>query len=259
VGLQLNKNVRESACTPEFFGPTQYAAGDTVPTPTSPIDGYAYSRDELNYIWEWSDTTPLSPVTNHNRTVGFTANIAVGSVALDVWRFAEGGPIIPGLESGQHLRITVTVIGFRKHNAYTAPAALSSNTPGDVSSITGDQTAIEPYAIPLDIGDGAQPVANQSLLRHLISGDVASVTFAAGLATSEFKCRTTSTSTYVITIKWNGSSVGTITFSASTALAALALSADINAAPLDEIEFVGQATPDSTIAGIYGTLSGTRT
>lgn len=33
-----------------FYG--RYKNGDTIPTPTSPIDGYNYARNELMYIWQ---------------------------------------------------------------------------------------------------------------------------------------------------------------------------------------------------------------
>src|SRR5581483_10736860 len=54
---QIENNILESLLTPEYFGPTTHANGDTIALPTSPIDGYVYSRSECQYLWNWSDTT----------------------------------------------------------------------------------------------------------------------------------------------------------------------------------------------------------
>lgn len=64
--LQLEKNVEEAWCSPEFFGPQSHAHGDTVALPTSLIDGYTYSRDELYYVWDMASTGPDAG-DNHNR------------------------------------------------------------------------------------------------------------------------------------------------------------------------------------------------
>lgn len=264
---QLNKNLREAACSPEFFGPTEYASGDTIPTPTSAIDSYAYSRAELTYIWEWSDTTPASGT--HLRTAAWRGSISqtTGVVSLQIWRLADGGPIVQGLESGQHLRVRVTTVAIRGGHAQSTVGA-SASAPSDIGSVVVDNNPpdIQPYAIPVDIGDGALAIANQSLLRHIISGDLNSVIFASGLPTSAIKARIASTGTYVITLKrttTGGSpvttTIGTITFSAGNLTAALSFSSTVTGLPFEEIEFVGQATPDATLSGIYGTLSGTRT
>jgi hypothetical protein len=55
---QLNSNVKMSVARQEFFGPAVYAHGSTVPLPVSKIDGYAYSRAEISYIWEVASTGP---------------------------------------------------------------------------------------------------------------------------------------------------------------------------------------------------------
>lgn len=256
TALQLIKNIREALSTPEFFGPTEYATGSTIPLPTSSIDGYTYSRAECRYLYEWSDTTPASG--SHLRTAEWTATVSqtTGAVTLQVGRLADGGPIVMGPESGQHMRIRVVTVGLRGAHTQSVVGA-SSSAPGDVGSIVTDNdppdTAI--YAIPVDIGDISTPRANQSLLRHIVSDLVNSVT--ADATTSKIKCRVTSTGTYIITLTKNGSSIGTITFSSGNATAALSFTASF--AGFDEIDFVGQATPDATLAGIYGTISCTRT
>jgi len=52
----INNNLRLALVRQEYFGPTSYNDGDTIPLPTSGIDGYTYSRDELIYISDWAST-----------------------------------------------------------------------------------------------------------------------------------------------------------------------------------------------------------
>ena len=52
VMKQLNADGKFAAVRNEqFYG--YYANGETVALPTSPADGYAYSRAELRYSWGW--------------------------------------------------------------------------------------------------------------------------------------------------------------------------------------------------------------
>lgn len=53
LGIDVAKiytNAAFGMVRPEIFVGV-YKNGDTVPTPVSPIDGYFYTRDELNYVW----------------------------------------------------------------------------------------------------------------------------------------------------------------------------------------------------------------
>lgn len=93
VMSRSNKNAREAIVTPEFFGPTEYFHNDTVPVPTSAVDGHVYTRQELFYQWEWKSST-TAPDPNHNRMALFDAKInpSNGVVTIDLWRLAPGGP-----------------------------------------------------------------------------------------------------------------------------------------------------------------------
>lgn len=53
----INENAKFSILRPEIFVNAGLKAGATVPVPTSPIDSYAYSREELTYMWFWTDST----------------------------------------------------------------------------------------------------------------------------------------------------------------------------------------------------------
>jgi hypothetical protein len=49
--LKISHNAKFAAVRCECIFMGYYGAGDTVPTPTSPVDGYAYSRAECSFIW----------------------------------------------------------------------------------------------------------------------------------------------------------------------------------------------------------------
>lgn len=261
VALQINKNIREAVCSPEFFGPANYNSGDTVPLPTSTLDGYPYSRSEIAYIWDWAHTTPQS-TGQHYRLPAFLANInsATGVVTITVWRLPPGGPYVTEPSGDSDDAIRVLVVGIRGASQPSLPAP-TTTAPGDAGTTVVDNGAadIQPYGIPFDTGDGTVPVANQSLLRHIIAGDLTSAVFASGLPDSAFKSRVAATASYTVTIKKNGSSIGSFNFAIGATSAAVTFSSPVTCVPGDEIEFVGQATPDTTLAGIYGTMSGTRT
>lgn len=128
IGAQLWNNIQEAALTPEYFGPTLYALGATIPTPTSPIDGYAYQRSELTYLWEWGEMTPgpwAPSGGSNNRTALFSAQIdqATGVITNTttvvgptteytslIVRLAPGGPYYYDTSYGH---ISVVVVGCR--------------------------------------------------------------------------------------------------------------------------------------------------
>jgi hypothetical protein len=129
IGAQIVKNTQEAALTPEFFGPTLYALGSTIPLPTSPIDGYAYQRSELTYIYEWGEMTPGPWPPNsgsNNRTALFSAQVdqATGVITntttLEPSGSTEYTSVIVRLEPGGPYQyettngyISVVVVGSR--------------------------------------------------------------------------------------------------------------------------------------------------
>lgn len=111
---QVNKNIREAIVATEFFGPTTYYHGDTIPVPTSPVDGHVYSRQELFYQWEW-DSAAVG-LTGNIREAEFNAAIdpSNGKVSIDVWRLPPGGPYSHQHGDGStYGSIKVIVIGCR--------------------------------------------------------------------------------------------------------------------------------------------------
>lgn len=165
IGAQIVNNINEAACSPEFFGPTLYEFGATIPTPVSPIDGYPYQRSELAYIWEWGEMVAYPswppPTSANQRTALFSAQVnqetglvenatsVVGSNTLYtsvVWRLAPGGPYIAytapgsggGGGSGTVAAISVIVVGMRSAQQ-SEVSGTGSNSPGGSTSEVSDQ------------------------------------------------------------------------------------------------------------------------
>lgn len=151
-----NTNAIEAAHAIENFGPFIQHDGDTIALPVSFFDGYQYSRAELTYMWEWSDTTP--DTGTHLRTPLFGAHVVAntGVVVVKPYRLADGGPVVAG--GSGFGSIKVTVIGVRQSiiQTYSTPV---DNPPGDVGSIPADL----PGGVQLQVEDvdcGIQTLAN---------------------------------------------------------------------------------------------------
>lgn len=150
IGAQLWKNIQEAALSPEFFGPTLYAPGATIPTPTSAVDGYPYKRDELTYIWEWAEMTPGTwppGGSDHLRCAMFSAaiNQSTGVVSDDMWRLAPGGPYDEYVNT--YGSILVTVVGFRTSQQTALSGSPTSAPPSDAGSTVADQNPPGPITV----------------------------------------------------------------------------------------------------------------
>jgi hypothetical protein len=133
---QMINNTKEALLAVEFFGPTAYGDGSSIALPTSPIDGYVYSRSELYYLYEWSDTT--NQTGSHLRVPLFVSvvNQATGSVQLQAWRLPPGGPYID--DNNTLCRINVLTVARRNAQA-AAPLVTGPVTPqSDYSTVVTD-------------------------------------------------------------------------------------------------------------------------
>lgn len=144
IGAQLCRNINEAACSPEFFGPTNYLPGDTIPVPTSPIDSYVYQRPELTYLWQWhvmdtgvNDDPRTYGSGTHVRTPLFSASIdqSTGLVSTEIWHLAPGGPYTEYTTTGI---LSVVVVGFRT-SQQTEVSGTAVQAPSDAGSSVTDQ------------------------------------------------------------------------------------------------------------------------
>jgi hypothetical protein len=250
---QLNKNSREAALSPEFFGPTSYANGATIPIVTSPIDGYVYSRDEMFYIWDWEDTT--NQTGSDLRLPLFLLNTAsLPTISLQVWRLPPGSSAVD--DNNTLARVSVTVVAVRggTHNVPANPSVTQPANSGQ--AIDSNPPDICPYLICFDLGDSVQFGSSKTFPEHIIGSQLTSVTLPGGLTGSVAKARVAPAGAYSITINKNGSSIGSINFAGGATTATFTFSSTQTFVPGDVISFVSPATPDGS--GYFWTLTGTR-
>ena len=97
--------------------------------------------------------------------------------------------------------------------------------------------------------------ANQSCLRLY---PATAYTFPAGLTGSTFYAEAAATANATLTLKNNGSSVGTVVFPASSAVGTASVSSSFTVSPGNPLTLTAPASPDATLAGVSATLVGTR-
>lgn len=119
------------------------------------------------------------------------------------------------------------------------------------------------YSISAYQGDptlAKQPIANQILLVHQVPGSTAitSVALPSGLTGSVGGCGVAPTGAVTISIKQNGTSIGTINFAASQTVATFTFTTAVTLSPGDILSFVFQGTTDATFSGVWWNLVGTR-
>lgn len=140
---QVNKNSQQASLMPEFFAPAHYADGDTVPLPTSPVDGYAYSRNELFYVWEWRQMVNDSPSTNYRVALAYGTVDSTGLVHAKCWRLKLHSNYVVEPDGGNaSLKLRVLVIGIRKLKPPQAAVAVIG-APTDTGSFVGDTDALD--------------------------------------------------------------------------------------------------------------------
>ena len=110
-----------------------------------------------------------------------------------------------------------------------------------------------PYLLAFD-APGA-PTASMIVFHHVFTQ---AVTFVASLTGSYVKAGTAATAQTDFDLKKNGSSIGTVRFAASGTTASYVSISSSSWAAGDILTLVAPATPDTTIADIWGTLVGVR-
>lgn len=259
--LQLKRNIDEALITPEWFL-SQHANGDTIPTPVSPIDGYAYSYSECTFLWVWATTMNCNDGTGHRLPVFYGGiNATTHVLGTSCWRL--NSHYVHDFDFMNR----VNILTIARRGAATALTSGSANvsSPSDISTSTlVPGTDSDAYLLTFDMGGGrtTPPASNESLLRHIVGGNLTSVTLDAGLTKSLGGTRTAPTNPYAITInKTTGgvtSSIGSINFAAGANVATFTMASAQTLIPGDVLEFLGATAADATIRGIYFTISGIR-
>ncbi len=104
----LDDAIRFAALRVEYFT-ANCTNGQTVPLPTSPVDGYAYARSELTYHYDFGTTGPNTDI----RLVSFGASInqSTGLVQTVTNHLHDGG----GFKAATNGTVHVTIIARRSH------------------------------------------------------------------------------------------------------------------------------------------------
>jgi len=230
--LQIKRNIDEAILTPEFFGVTEYANGDVIPTPVSGVDSYAYQRSELTYIWAWNAIRPN--VGGNVRVPIFYGGIdqATGAVNLAVWRLTDHYVD----DDNSLCRIKVMVIARRDGHPKSG-LTVTPNPPADWP--TND--VVQPYVINYDMGGARStpPASGEVLLVHIIPTlptGMDKIKFSIGLVGSTAGCRTSPAGAYSITINLNGGFIGSIDYSGT--VGSFSFGADIYVTPGETLTFV---------------------
>lgn len=136
--VQINKNVREAVARPEMFDAGDFNDGDTVPLPTSGIDGYTYTRAECIYLYEMGDTGVIprpSPYHGNIRLIGWSGSVnqSTGVVSISEIHKKDGGANV----TDNNGTLRVKILAFR-NSSHTLPVPqVISSDGGDSASNPG--------------------------------------------------------------------------------------------------------------------------
>lgn len=112
-------------------------------------------------------------------------------------------------------------------------------------------------AYPYDLGGtlSGSPTASMVIMRYPMPRPV---TFPSGLTNSQGRAGTAATASTTFNIQKNGTNVGTMVFAASATTATFTMASSTSFATGDVLTVVAPATPDTTLASLGWSLSGTR-
>jgi len=155
---QMNTNVRYGCVRKEFFVQTLYN-GQTVALPTSPVDGYTYARNELQYLPAMISSLPASGHTSGSGDAkqfgccvggmpSITTPATAGQVSCYVQYQVNGGVYTPTNDG----TILVLVIATRSQGSPPIPPAVRTQPPAASSSSFGT------YALPTGGTVGGFPI-----------------------------------------------------------------------------------------------------
>jgi hypothetical protein len=118
----------------------------------------------------------------------------------------------------------------------TATGALPQPSPTNLTGRPADFTVFF----------SGKPGISQTLVEFQLTR---AITLPAGLPNSQFGSRVLASTSYVVTIKNNGVSIGTITFSGSGAVVSFV--STVNVAIGDTFQLLGQVSADATLQDIW--------
>src|SRR6266850_3184565 len=170
----------------------------------------------------------------------------------------SGGSAVPAADTLTAIldHIMGSTRGMTLYRGASAWAALAAGTSGQALQTHGTSGDPQWVSQPFDLGFYFEGVLTnaEAVARYVFNR---SVTFVANLTGSHASADTASTGTVSFTLKQNGSSVGTVTFTAS-ATGTFTFASPVTFASGDVLQIVAPATADGTLANVAINLAGTR-
>lgn len=157
--------------------------------------------------------------------------------------------------SGSSYQVQYTVQSHVVTETWAVPVSASPITLSAVRTLPAPTPSLgQPYDAGM-FWPGTITQSSQLLARIVFTR---TVTFPAGLASSEGAAQETATNSTVITLARNGTAFGTCTFGAGASSCSFAAVSSVVFNPGDTLTALGPATPDATLGDIAITLAGTR-
>jgi hypothetical protein len=204
-----------------------------------------------------------------DQTVGNTNNQNPYSIYSNGGRSFFRDPVILGsISHGANLGLTgatsgvVTIDVPAVSDTWSFTVPNSTGVSGQLLKTDGSGNASwvsNTYILSSYSGDnGLPPTQSQKLLHHIIAGGLSMISFPSGLAGSYVGCLNAPTNNFTITIVRTGLTVGTMTIAAGQTTGTFSFNTLVTTVPGDAWDFIAPVTVDPTIAGIYFTISGSR-
>jgi hypothetical protein len=147
--------------------------------------------------------------------------------------------------------LTATKANQSANQVFAGPSSGAAAAPAFRALVAADVPAVRYDIATFYPG---VPGSSQTLLRWIAPR---AVTIPSGGTNSQCSCGTAATANTTLTIKQNGSSVGTILVSAAGTSGAFTVSSVVNLVAGDVLTITGPATADATLADIAVTLAAT--
>jgi hypothetical protein len=213
--------------------------------------GYAYVASSGAVVYSAGASVDLSAASDG------TVYIVIDSSGALSYSTSATDALWSVSKSGSTLSTLTAVAPVATVSGVDMAAALNSSTLGAFTSLDARLEAIETRTQPYDLATFYPGVpGNSQLLVRVVTARP--VTFPTSLTGSYAKARVAATGSTTLTVKNNGSSIGTIVFSAAGTTGAFTFAAPVTTAAGDVLTIEGPATADATLADISITLVGTR-
>ena len=148
---QLNANAKRGVVQAELLDMGEFAHGQTVPAPVSPVDGHIYANAEIEWLpcWRWTPhfTTGIATGGVFGATLSrIQVSVSAARVVSSIMTYRAQGPFGPEDMPTNDGRIHVFAFCFRSGVALSGTVSFSDL---DSSKFAGGKKALEPDTLVL--------------------------------------------------------------------------------------------------------------